>query len=188
MKITGFETVRAEELENLLWLQVETDEGIVGLGETYMMPRTVEAYIHEVVAPKLLGRLLLLDARLHAVPRQPQHLDAVEQRPQAGHDRHALTQAAQERGRLTRHQGLQLLGQAQFIEHQLRTLDRAAAEHPLVEVVGHRGPVRGNDVLPCPPGQWLRIDHQAVHIEQNSSSFHCSFSNFEAADTLMPPL
>ena len=56
MKITGFETVRAEELENLLWLQVETDEGIVGLGETYMMPRTVEAYIHEVVAPKLLGR------------------------------------------------------------------------------------------------------------------------------------
>ncbi|MEQ9688695.1 MAG: mandelate racemase/muconate lactonizing enzyme family protein [Bauldia litoralis] len=56
MKIVGLETIRAEELENLLWLQVETDEGIIGLGETYLMPKTVEAYVHEVIAPKLLGR------------------------------------------------------------------------------------------------------------------------------------
>ncbi|MBN9008717.1 MAG: mandelate racemase/muconate lactonizing enzyme family protein, partial [Rhizobiales bacterium] len=32
------------------------DEGLVGLGETFMMPQTVEAYVHEVLAPKLLGR------------------------------------------------------------------------------------------------------------------------------------
>ncbi|HVZ14589.1 MAG TPA: mandelate racemase/muconate lactonizing enzyme family protein [Bauldia sp.] len=56
MKITGFETIRADELENLIWLQVSTDEGITGLGETYFMPKTVEAYVHEVIAPKLLGR------------------------------------------------------------------------------------------------------------------------------------
>ena len=55
MKITGIETIRIEEFANLLWLRVHTDEGIHGLGETFFMPRTVEAYIHETVAPKLLG-------------------------------------------------------------------------------------------------------------------------------------
>jgi L-alanine-DL-glutamate epimerase-like enolase superfamily enzyme len=34
---------------------VHTDEGLVGLGETYFMASTVEAYLHDVVAPKLLG-------------------------------------------------------------------------------------------------------------------------------------
>ena len=56
MKITAIETIRVEEFPNLLWLRVHTDEGIAGLGETFFMARTVEAYVHEVVAPKLLGR------------------------------------------------------------------------------------------------------------------------------------
>ena len=56
MKITAFETIRIDELANLVWLQVHTDEGLVGLGETYFMAKTVEAYVHEVIAPKLLGR------------------------------------------------------------------------------------------------------------------------------------
>ncbi|MDB5563049.1 MAG: Mandelate racemase/muconate lactonizing protein [Hyphomicrobiales bacterium] len=56
MKITGIETVRIEEFSNILWVQVHTDEGITGLGETFFMPKTVEAYLHEVVAPRLLGR------------------------------------------------------------------------------------------------------------------------------------
>ena len=56
MKITGIETVRVEEHPNLLWVRVLTDEGLSGLGETFFMARTVEAYLHEVVAPKLLGR------------------------------------------------------------------------------------------------------------------------------------
>ena len=56
MKITGIETIRAEELANLLWVKIHTDQGISGLGETFFMPRTVETYIHEVAAPKLLGR------------------------------------------------------------------------------------------------------------------------------------
>lgn len=56
MKITAIETVRAAEFANLLWVYVRTDEGPAGLGETFFMPASVEAYLHEVVAPKLLGR------------------------------------------------------------------------------------------------------------------------------------
>ena len=56
MKITAIETLRADEFANLLWLRVHTDEGISGLGETFFLPRTVEAYVHESVAPRLLGR------------------------------------------------------------------------------------------------------------------------------------
>lgn len=56
MKITAIETIRIEEFANLLWLRVHTDEGLVGLGETFFMPKTVEAYVHEVLAPKTLGR------------------------------------------------------------------------------------------------------------------------------------
>jgi len=56
MKITAIDTIRIDEFANLLWLRVHTDEGLYGLGETFFLPRTVEAYIHETVAPKLLGR------------------------------------------------------------------------------------------------------------------------------------
>ena len=56
MKITAIETIRLEEFANILWIRVHTDESLVGLGETFFMPRTVEAYVHEVVAPKMLGR------------------------------------------------------------------------------------------------------------------------------------
>ncbi|MCP4383216.1 MAG: mandelate racemase/muconate lactonizing enzyme family protein [Hyphomicrobiales bacterium] len=56
MKITCIESVRVEEFANLLWVRVHTDEGVSGLGETFMMAATVEAYVHEVVAPKMLGR------------------------------------------------------------------------------------------------------------------------------------
>src|SRR5437868_2126406 len=56
VKITALETIRVDELQNLIWLKVRTDEGLVGLGETYFMPKTVEAYVHEIVAPKVLGR------------------------------------------------------------------------------------------------------------------------------------
>ena len=56
MKITAIETIRLEEFANLLWVRVHTDEGLTGLGETFFMARTVEAYMHEVVAPRMLGR------------------------------------------------------------------------------------------------------------------------------------
>jgi L-alanine-DL-glutamate epimerase-like enolase superfamily enzyme len=56
MRITALETIRAEPFENLVWLHVETSEGLTGLGETFFAPATVEAYVHEVLAPKLIGR------------------------------------------------------------------------------------------------------------------------------------
>lgn len=55
MKITGIETVRAAEHPNCLWVEVHTDQGLKGLGETFFGARAVEAYLHETVAPKLLG-------------------------------------------------------------------------------------------------------------------------------------
>jgi len=56
MKITALETIRNAEFPNLLWLHVHTDEGISGLGETFFGAQAVEAYLHESVAPQLLGQ------------------------------------------------------------------------------------------------------------------------------------
>jgi L-alanine-DL-glutamate epimerase-like enolase superfamily enzyme len=56
MKITALETLRLEEFGNLIFVRLHTDEGLTGLGETFMGPKAVEAYLHETVAPKLIGR------------------------------------------------------------------------------------------------------------------------------------
>jgi L-alanine-DL-glutamate epimerase-like enolase superfamily enzyme len=56
MKITAIETVRIAERPNLLWVQVHTDEGLVGLGETFFGAATVEAHVHEYIAPRVIGR------------------------------------------------------------------------------------------------------------------------------------
>lgn len=56
MKITHLETFRIDERPNLLWVQVHTDEGITGLGETFYGAKTVEAYVHEYIAPRVIGR------------------------------------------------------------------------------------------------------------------------------------
>jgi L-alanine-DL-glutamate epimerase-like enolase superfamily enzyme len=56
MKITRVETLRLGEFPNLAWLRVHTDEGVSGLGETAFGAAAVEAYLHEFVAPRALGR------------------------------------------------------------------------------------------------------------------------------------
>jgi galactonate dehydratase len=56
MKITRLETLRLAEFPKILWLRVHTDEGLVGLGETSYAAGAVEAYLHQYVAPKALGR------------------------------------------------------------------------------------------------------------------------------------
>jgi galactonate dehydratase len=56
VKLRGLETIRLEEHPNILWVRLHDEEGLVGLGETYFMAEAVEAYLHEVVAPKLIGR------------------------------------------------------------------------------------------------------------------------------------
>lgn len=55
MKIHRIRTLRLAEHPNLLYVLVETDEGVVGLGETYLGAGAVEAYVHETVAPMVLG-------------------------------------------------------------------------------------------------------------------------------------
>lgn len=55
MKITAIETVRLEENANLLWVLVHTDEGLTGLGETFFMARTLETYVHDQIAPRVIG-------------------------------------------------------------------------------------------------------------------------------------
>ena len=56
MKITSVETIRLGEFANIVWVRLHTDEGVTGLGETFMGAAAVEAYIHETVAPRLVGR------------------------------------------------------------------------------------------------------------------------------------
>ena len=72
MKITKLETIwfppqsvdqweqqrgtSRQALPNNLWVHVHTDEGLVGLGETYYSPRAVSAIIHDVYATLLIGR------------------------------------------------------------------------------------------------------------------------------------
>jgi L-alanine-DL-glutamate epimerase-like enolase superfamily enzyme len=56
MKIERLETLRLGEFPNLVWVRVVTDEGLAGLGETSFSAQSVEAYLHEFVAPRVLGR------------------------------------------------------------------------------------------------------------------------------------
>lgn len=55
MKISRVETVRVAAYPNLCYLQVHTDEGISGLGETFFGAAEVESYLHATAAPRLLG-------------------------------------------------------------------------------------------------------------------------------------
>ena len=64
MKISSIDTLRIEEFPNLLLVEVKTDNGLIGLGETFYGPASAEAHIHEIIAPYLLGKDPL-DIELH---------------------------------------------------------------------------------------------------------------------------
>lgn len=55
MKVTALETVRTAIQPNLCFVRLHTDTGPVGLGETFHGAAAVEAYLHDQVAPVLLG-------------------------------------------------------------------------------------------------------------------------------------
>jgi L-alanine-DL-glutamate epimerase-like enolase superfamily enzyme len=66
-RITCLRSIRIDERPNLLWVELETDDGLVGLGESFRGAATVEAELHAQVAPYLLGR----DARqIEPISRQ----------------------------------------------------------------------------------------------------------------------
>jgi L-alanine-DL-glutamate epimerase-like enolase superfamily enzyme len=65
-KIQCLRTIRIAERPNLIWLEVETEDGLTGLGESFRGAQAVEAVIHEQVAPWVVGR----DARrIEAISR-----------------------------------------------------------------------------------------------------------------------
>ncbi|MEK9725264.1 MAG: mandelate racemase/muconate lactonizing enzyme family protein, partial [Rhodospirillaceae bacterium] len=66
MKVTAVETVLVEEFPNLTWVQVRTDEGLVGLGETFFGAPAVAAQVHDFIAPYLIGKDPLQIERHHA--------------------------------------------------------------------------------------------------------------------------
>lgn len=49
-------TIRIAERPNIIWVEIETDEGLTGLGESFRGAQAVEAVIHEQAAPWLIGR------------------------------------------------------------------------------------------------------------------------------------
>lgn len=55
-RITALRTLRLPERPNLCWVEIETAEGLTGLGETFRGAAAVEAEIHDRVAPYLLGQ------------------------------------------------------------------------------------------------------------------------------------
>lgn len=54
--ITAIETFRWSEQPSCLWVEVQTESGIVGLGETFYTPGATEAVIHDMASALLLGR------------------------------------------------------------------------------------------------------------------------------------
>jgi galactonate dehydratase len=66
-RITCLRTIRIAERPNLIWLELETDEGLIGLGESFRGAQAVEAAIHELAAPLVLGQD---SRRIEAISRQ----------------------------------------------------------------------------------------------------------------------
>jgi galactonate dehydratase len=56
MKITALETIRLGEFPNLCFVRLHTDDGLVGLGETFFGAAEVAAYLHESAAGRLVGQ------------------------------------------------------------------------------------------------------------------------------------
>ena len=68
MRITAIETIHVGAYPNITFVEIHTDEGLTGLGETFRTPRAVAAQVHESVAAYLLGKdPLAIDAHSHVL-------------------------------------------------------------------------------------------------------------------------
>ncbi|WPB58291.1 mandelate racemase/muconate lactonizing enzyme family protein [Xylophilus sp. GOD-11R] len=54
--IQSLKTYRLPDRPSLVWVELETADGLVGLGETFRGAVTVDTFLHEELAPWLLGR------------------------------------------------------------------------------------------------------------------------------------
>ena len=55
-KITEITTIRIKERPNLIWIELKTDEGLIGLGEGFRGSDAIETIIHNQMANWLLGQ------------------------------------------------------------------------------------------------------------------------------------
>jgi galactonate dehydratase len=68
MRVTALETIQVAEFSNLLWVELHTDQGLTGIGETFRNPEATVAYLHETCAPYLLGKdPLQIERHAHAL-------------------------------------------------------------------------------------------------------------------------
>jgi len=56
MKITAVESIRLKDFANSIWVEIHTDAGLVGLGETHFAVAPIETWVHDWAAPYLLGQ------------------------------------------------------------------------------------------------------------------------------------
>jgi galactonate dehydratase len=56
LRVIKIETIRHAGLPNLLWVQLYSEDGLIGLGETFYLPAAVEAVIHDAVAAFVLNQ------------------------------------------------------------------------------------------------------------------------------------
>ncbi len=54
--ITNIRTIRVKEIPNIMWVEIETDEGLKGTGEVWRGAEAVEAAIHGDIASWLIGQ------------------------------------------------------------------------------------------------------------------------------------
>jgi galactonate dehydratase len=54
-ELLSIQTIRSPAWPNLLWVEVTDTDGAVGIGETFYVPAAVEAVLHDVAAPLVLG-------------------------------------------------------------------------------------------------------------------------------------
>ncbi|WP_375479752.1 mandelate racemase/muconate lactonizing enzyme family protein [uncultured Jatrophihabitans sp.] len=55
MKLTSLETIRPTVQPNVCFVRLHSEAGLIGLGESFYAADSVEAYLHEAVAPLLTG-------------------------------------------------------------------------------------------------------------------------------------
>ena len=63
MKITEVRTYNHEDFPNLIQVEVRTDEGITGTGESYYFGGSIAAFINEFLGPTILGEDHLITKR-----------------------------------------------------------------------------------------------------------------------------
>ena len=80
MKITRIETLVCSAFRGFTWVQVHTDDGLIGTGETSAGPEAVSGYVHEEAAQFLLGQDPIAIERHHATLSSAKHLGGLGHR------------------------------------------------------------------------------------------------------------